>query len=163
MASPKRNLALSLIDLLYPWRSFPTICPCSSAVPGDVANLFDIACGEHSPEHMPFKASFFIKKEGLCWVAVGQIAGWKNECFFAFWEVASEDSEERPKEPYRQWVMAELRLKETWGLGKLYPGLTLPTRALTHTVYRGHRKSLYSTQVLSPGCTLESPGKPQNV
>lgn len=31
-----------------------------------MANLRDVVCGEQSTEHIPFKASFFIKEGGLC-------------------------------------------------------------------------------------------------
>lgn len=58
--------------------------------------------------------------------------------------------------------MAELRLKETWDLDKLYSGLTLSARVPTPVISRDHRKSL-GTQVLKLGCTSESPGKPKIV
>jgi hypothetical protein len=53
--------------------------------------------GEHSPEQVPFKASFLIKKEGWGQVAVGEIAAWKNNCFFPIRVVASEEVKKGPR------------------------------------------------------------------
>ena len=67
-------------------------------------------------------------------MAVGEIAGWTKECFVSVRAVASQDSEGRPKEPSRQRVMAELRLKEMWGRDKLYSGFIQPTRASLYVI-----------------------------
>lgn len=59
-------------------------------------------------------------------------------------------------------MKSELRLKETWGLDKLYSGLTLLTRIPKSVIYTAHRKA-HSTEIVSLGCTLESPGEAKNV
>ena len=75
-----------------------------------------------------FSASFFVKKQGLCWQAIGKIAGRKSECFVYITEVSLKGNEERPREPHRQLTMSEFRLKETRGLDKLYSEFTLLKR-----------------------------------
>lgn len=74
----------------------------------------------------------------------------------------SEGIEKRPSEPHRQLMISELTLKETWGLDKLYSGLTLLTIVPKSVIYSAHRKS-HSTDIVSLGCTLESPEEPKNV
>lgn len=74
----------------------------------------------------------------------------------------SEGSEKSPREPHRQLMMSELRLKETWGLDKLYSGLTLLTIVPKSITYSAHRKS-HSTEIVSLYCTLESSEESKNV
>lgn len=74
----------------------------------------------------------------------------------------SEGSEKKPREPHRPLMISELTLKETWGLDKLYSGLTLLTIVPKAVIFSAHRKA-HSTEIVSLGCTLESPKEPKNV